>query len=142
MGELGNVIRKNKNKVTVALMRKEACSKCRACSAGLNSQTMEIECLNLCNADINDTVEIVLETDSFFKAVSIMYGIPFVAFLAGLLGSYFFFDSIGIEDKELFAFLVGAVLVAISYLVIKSLENVWKKGNFAPKAIKIHTVGK
>jgi sigma-E factor negative regulatory protein RseC len=138
MGELGNVISKNKNRVTVALMRKEACSKCRACSAGLDSKTMEIECLNLCNAQINDTVEIVLEADSFFKAVSVMYGIPFIAFVLGLLGSYFIFDAIGIPNKELYSFLIGALLVAVSYIVIRSLENLWKKGNFVPKAIKIH----
>ena len=135
MGEFGNVIKKDKNKIVVALERTEACSKCKACSAGLDAKTMEIECLNVCNADMGDVVEISLEADSFFKAVAIMYGIPFVAFMGGLIGSYFIFENVGASNKELISFAVGAVLVAIVYLIIRSLENVWKQGDYMPKAI-------
>lgn len=138
MAELGSVIKKNKNKVTVALMRTEACSKCKACSVGLDGKTMEIECENLCMADLGDTVEIVLEVDSFFQAVLIMYGIPFISFLIGLLGSYFIFDNFNVPNKELFSFLIGAFFVALTYLCIKLKENYWKSKNFTPKAIKIH----
>ena len=43
----------------------------------------------MCDAKVNDWVEVELEPNGFMNAVLIMYGLPFVAFMAGVLLGYF-----------------------------------------------------
>ncbi len=137
MAEIGKVIEIEKNKVVVSLERKEACAKCRACSAGLKAEEMLIRAENICGAKIGDKVEIALEETDFIKAVLIMYGFPFVMFLIGLFGGYYGCLSANIPTPELIGFIAGLILVAIGYGLIKSQEKRWRSGNYVPKAIAI-----
>ena len=137
MAEIGKVIDIEKNKVVVSLERKEACAKCRACSAGMKKEEMLIRAENICGADIGDKVEIVLEEADFIKAVLIMYGFPFIMFMIGLLGTYYGLSGANIANPELLSFIVGLVLVAVSYGIIKSQEKRWRSGNYIPKASAI-----
>lgn len=137
MGEVGKVIEINGKKVTVELERKEACARCRACSVGLKSETMVIECFNACGAGVEEKVEIMLEEKSFILAVLIMYGIPFLCFMAGAVGGYYSSLALEIGYNELIGFAVGLVLVMLSYLWIRSKESYWKSKNFVPTAVRI-----
>ncbi len=137
MGEIGKVIKVNENKITVELERKEACAKCRACSVGMKSETMVIECFNSCEAKLNEKVEIVLEEKNFIQAVLIMYGIPFVFFVVGLSAGYYISNMLNISAKEIIGFCSGIVFVMISYLWIRANEHHWKNKKFIPTAIKI-----
>ena len=137
MAEIGKVIDIEKNKVVVSLERKEACAKCRACSAGLKAEEMLIRAENICGAKVGDKVEIALEETDFIKAVLIMYGFPFVMFLIGLFGGYYGCLSANIPNPELIGFIVGLILVAIGYGLIKSQEKRWRSGNYVPKAIAV-----
>ena len=137
MAEICEVIDFNDNKVVVRLERKEACAKCRACTAGMKSSDMLISAENLCSAEIGDHVEIALEETDFVKAVLIMYGFPFVMFLAGVFGGYYSCLHFGIRGAEYIGFILGLVLVAVSYGIIRSQESRWKRGNFVPKAIAV-----
>lgn len=137
MAETGTVIAANGEKVTVELLRTDACAKCRACSVGMKAETMVIECSNLCNAKLNDRVEIMLEESNFFKAVMIMYGIPLISFILGIgLGSIIT-NMLNMKNSEVTAFILGIIFVIISYLWIKSKESYWKNRGFTPKAVKI-----
>jgi len=63
-----------------------------------------------------------------FKAASIMYGIPLVAFLLGSCFSYFLIISLGLNwDQALVSFFSGIGLLAVSYGTIKYCD---KKGAF------------
>ena len=137
MGEVGKVINVNSNRVTVELERKEACAKCRACSVGMKSETMVIECYNACGAKLDERVEIMLEEKNFIQAVLIMYGIPFVGFVIGLLGGYYSAMAMDINGKELIGFFAGLIVVVLCYLWIKSKEKYWKSKNFVPTAIRV-----
>jgi sigma-E factor negative regulatory protein RseC len=138
MSEIGQVIEKrDNNRLVVKLQRQEACAKCRACSAGMKTEEMLLEAENLCNAEVGDKVDIALEESDFMKAVFIMYGIPFVFFVVGLIGSYFAMARFGIANAELLSFVVGIVLVVISYLVIHQFEPHFRKDNYVPKAINV-----
>ena len=68
MAEIGEVIGTEKNKLVVRMTRKEACAKCRACSAGLKEQDMLLKAVNLCNAKVGDKVEVMLETADFYES--------------------------------------------------------------------------
>lgn len=131
MAESGIVTEKKDNFVVVKLERQEACAKCKACVAGLESKDMFIEAENLCNAEINDIVSISLENSSFIKAVFIIYGIPLVALLMGLLVGYY------ISGKEMVSILIGFIFLGLSYIIIRQNENRFNKGNYRPVAEKI-----
>ncbi len=137
MAEIGKVIDIENDKVVVSLERKEACAKCRACSAGMKAEEMLIRAENICSAQVGDKVEIALEETDFIKAVLIMYGFPFVMFMIGLMGGYYGCLSANIPNPELLGFVLGLVLVAVSYALIKSQENRWRSGNYVPKAIAV-----
>lgn len=138
MSEIGQVMEKrDNNRLLVKLKRQEACAKCRACSAGMKTEEMLLQAENLCNANVGDNVEIALEEADFMKAVLIMYGIPFLCFIGGIMGTYFLLQSISAQNAEIISFCVGLVSVVISYLIIHCFEPHFKKDNYVPKAIKI-----
>ena len=136
MAEIGSVIDAEENKVVVKLKRTEACAKCRACTAGLESKDMIIKAYNQCGAEIGDNVEIVLEESNFIAAVAIMYGLPFLSLIIGTAIGIFAAKAIGITNSELIGFIIGIVCVCVTYMWIKSKETYWKSKNFVPKAIK------
>ena len=138
MAEVGQVIeKKDNNRLLIRLERQEACAKCRACSAGMQAKEMLLEAENLCNAKIGDNVEISLEETDFMKAVLIMYGIPFVCFVVGVIASYFILTSLQAANIEIISFIVGLVLVVVSYLIIHRFEPHFKSDNYVPKATAV-----
>ena len=137
LGEVGEVIGKESGKLIVRMERKEACAKCRACTAGMKKEDMIIRAENVCNAEVGNKVDIVLDNADFMKATLIMYGIPFVAFMAGIFGGYYGALKMGINNSEVVRVVAGIVLVIVTYLIIHSQENRFKKGNFVPKALKV-----
>ncbi|MBQ5487915.1 MAG: SoxR reducing system RseC family protein, partial [Clostridia bacterium] len=77
-----------------------------------------------------DRVSIELHSGSVFTASLIMYGIPLVALLAGvLIGSF-------ISDLFTAVFGIGAAVIAL--LIIRLFEPKFKKmGKFDPRMIEI-----
>lgn len=137
LGEVGEVVEKRDNKITVKLQRTEACAKCRACTAGMKKEDMLITAENLCNASVGNKVDIVLDNADFMKATIIMYGFPFISFMIGIFAGYYISLNMNVAYPEVVGIIAGLVLVVISYIIIHSQEKRFKKGNFVPKAIKI-----
>lgn len=137
MAENGVVIRKSGSYVTVKLERKEACAKCRACTAGLESKDMIIEAENMCNAKQGDIVNISLEQSNFLQAVFIMYTVPLVFLFIGLGIGYLVSEIFSLQNTELIAVGCGFVFLALSYLIIRLNEKKWSSKKFRPVANKI-----
>lgn len=137
MAETGLVINKEDNIVTVKLERKEACAKCGACSASLESKEMILKAENKCNAKIGDTVKISLEQSSFLKAVFIMYCIPLISLLLGVGIGYLVSLQIGLGNNEIIQVVFGLVMLGLSYVIIRLNENKWKNKKFRPIAEEI-----
>lgn len=137
LGEVGEVIGTEDDNLVVKMQRTEACAKCRACTAGMKKEDMIIKAQNLCKASVGNKVDIVLDNADFMKATIIMYGIPFIAFMIGIFGGYYGAYNLGINNGELIGIAAGLILVVITYLIIHSQEDKFKKGNYVPKAIKI-----
>ena len=78
----------------VKIQRKEACGECRACFSGMMKTEMDIEAKNLCDAEEGDWVELELQENAFFNAVIVMYGLPFIGFIVGIVLGVGLFISI------------------------------------------------
>lgn len=133
MGEIGQVIEKKGDTVIVSLQRHDACSKCGACMASIDTKEMILTATNQCNAEVGDQVNISLEHSNFIKAVLIMYCIPLVSLLVGLGIGYL------ISHHELIAMAVGIVFTGVTFLIIRSQESKWNQEKYRPVADRLIT---
>lgn len=131
MAESGQVIEIKENLVVVRLERQDACAKCKACVAGLESKDMFIEAENLCEASVGDWVNISLEQSNFLKAVFIVYTIPLIALILGLLIGYLIFRT------EIGSIIVGFSFITLAFLTIKLNEKRFNNGKYRPIAEEI-----
>lgn len=122
----------------VKIHRKEACGECRACLSGMTEKEMDIEAKNLCDAEEGDWVELELQENAFFNAVMIMYGLPFVAFIAGIVVGYFAVPKVlPMISPVLSSLVLGVLGIFLTMLWIKSQNPRWESGKYRPLATKI-----
>lgn len=129
------------NLLTVRIVRREACGECRACLSGMMENDMDIEAKNLCDAEVGDWVELELQENAFMNAVLIMYGIPLIGFLAGILLGYFVVGPFLPISESLTAILLGALGIFICYMWIKSQNPRWESGKYRPLAVSLAEEG-
>ena len=124
--------------VVATIHRKEACGECRACLSGMTKTEMDIEAKNLCDAEIGDWVELELQENAFFNAVVIMYGLPFIGFIVGVVAGYYGVPKVipGISPV-LPSLVLGVLGIVIAMLWIKSQNPRWESGKYRPLATKI-----
>lgn len=136
----GLVTESKNNLVTVHIVRKEACGQCRACLSGMMESDMDIEAKNLCDAEIGDWVELELQDNAFMHAILIMYGIPFIGLVFGIVFGYFVVAPfVPFLHEGLVSFLVGVLCIAICYLWIHSQNRRWESGKYRPMATRLTT---
>lgn len=136
----GLVTESKNNLVTVHIVRKEACGQCRACLSGMMETDMDIEAKNLCDAEIGDWVELELQDNAFMHAILIMYGIPFIGLVFGIVFGYFVVAPVvPFLHEGLVSFLVGVLCIGICYLWIHSQNRRWESGKYRPMATRLTT---
>lgn len=141
MAEKGKVTGVNENTLTVVMTRKEACAKCRACIAGLSEKEMVIEAENECDATVGDWVEVEVTPDGFITALFVVYGLPLIGFMIGLLPSYFLLKpALGLGNAgDVLSFAIGLVCAGLVFLWIKKNEERWQQRKYKPLATRITT---
>lgn len=125
------------NLLTVRIVRREACGECRACLSGMMENDMDIEAKNLCDAEVGDWVELELQENAFMNAVLILYGIPLVGFLAGILLGYFVVGPFLPISESLTAIALGLFGIFLCYTWIRSQNPRWESGKYRPLAVSL-----
>lgn len=137
MAEKGQVVDIKNNFAVVKMIRTEACAKCRACLQGMNEKEMFVEAENSCEAVTGDWVEIELQDNGFFSAVLVLYGIPMIALVVGLLIGYFIAGPMLVQfNTDLVSCVFGIVFTAIAFLWIRSQEKRWADKKYRPIAVR------
>lgn len=122
----------------VKIHRKEACGECRACLSGMMEKDMDVEAKNLCDAEEGDWVELELQENAFFNAVVVMYGLPLVGFIAGVLLGYFCVPRVlPMISPALSGIVLGALGILLAFLWIRSQNHRWESGKYRPLATRI-----
>ncbi|NMA95539.1 MAG: SoxR reducing system RseC family protein [Clostridiales bacterium] len=138
MKEYGIVLSVENGNAIVGLKRSSACSDCGACELGSNHSKMEITLANTVDAKPGDTVEIQLPTSQFLKASAILYLIPLVTLIIGIvlghnLGKYFNVNA------DIIGAITGVLFTVGSYMSIKKLEPRFKKNiGLSPTIIAVY----
>lgn len=90
---------------------------------------MSIDALNEINAEIGDRVEIELSDEKVLKAAFIVYIIPLVALFIGIGGTQAVLQSVSsTKNVEVYGVIVGILLMALSFLVIRQKDQARREG--------------
>jgi len=112
------------DRAVVQILKHTACGDCGACHLGDDNKHIKIECANEPGAQVGEFVEVDLETPNVLGAAFIMYMVPLAALLVGVVaGSWIYGLLVGEAYKELVGAGIGVVLMASTFLFIKSKEE-------------------
>lgn len=139
MKQCGVIISTQGDRARVMLQRQSSCGDCQGCKLGNENTKMEIEAINQVNAKTGDWVEIDMEHQNVLAAAFIAYALPLLALIAGIVVGSIVLDRIGLgQYKELGAGLLGLLLTAVTYLIIRLKEGSFRTNKaFVPIIIAI-----
>lgn len=97
------------------MMRMSACAKCGKCmSASSESEEILVEVDNTIGAKVGDHVVVSMEHINVMKATFLVYVIPMVLLIVGIVGSYYALNAIGFNGAtEVVAAVIGLSLIHI-----------------------------
>lgn len=98
--------------VLVRLKRHAACLGCRACSLS-STGDMIVKAIASNKVKVGDNVTIEIDSASIIKAITLVYLLPAIAFLAGIFVGLKIATLLGIyKHKEILSILIGVVLLS------------------------------
>ena len=97
----GLVIARHGSVVTIRLLPRDGCASCTLTQFCIGSKESSPTVRATAPPEIaqGDLVEVSLDDSIILKASAIMYGVPLVAFLAGVLGGYGFSSLAGLSGS-------------------------------------------
>jgi len=140
MKEVGRIIEINDDMAKILIVRHIACGNCGACQVGKENLNMILTTENTVGGKPGDLVEIELKTENFLYASFIMYGIPLIGLIIGLIGGYYSGRIFGFDENisQIIAAFAGILFISISYICIKALDpKIKKMSKFKPVLIRV-----
>lgn len=142
MKEYGVVLNVENGNAIIGLKRNSACSSCGACELGSNHSQMELTLENTVNARPGDTVEIQLPASQFLKASAILYLIPLIGLILGIVLGYYIGLALN-ANAEIIGAVNGILFTTLAYMSIRRLEPKFRKNtDLNPTIIGIYRGGK
>jgi positive regulator of sigma E activity len=131
MEEIGKVVRLAGENATVLFQRKPACGKCGMCMGSPKDAFVQMTLKNGLNAKEGDNVRVSTNSGDVLKSILIIYLIPLILGIIGLVAGYYLLGEI--------AGFVGMLLfVAAGYFVVNRIDKrLNKTTKLVPKIIAI-----
>ncbi len=135
----GIVTKVNSSTAWVKCTKSAACESCSAkgfCATGGNDD-VEVEAINAVGAKVDDRVTISFETSSLLKATFLVYMIPVLFLVLGVvIGDKI--AQIFNYDQTIFSVLVGSLFLVVAFFFVKTKgKELSKKDAYQPKIIRI-----
>ncbi|WP_138159067.1 SoxR reducing system RseC family protein [Peptoniphilus catoniae] len=127
MESLGIVTKVKGDTIEVASIREASCgTSCESCAAKCAESKVHTQTLyNSINAEVGDKVLIETNSKNFLRFILLIYGLPLVFFIVGVVSSNFFLKE-KTENYQLISFIFGIASMVISYLIIKKIDSNYK----------------
>ncbi|GAK58648.1 positive regulator of sigma(E), RseC/MucC [Candidatus Vecturithrix granuli] len=126
ISEIGRVTKLNNGKACVEIEKRSACADCHAgCVCDLGKSVMLIDASDPIGVHENDTVQLSIPTESALRASFVVYGIPLIALISGVLGGEYLGKILGIST--VLEILGGFTFLGISLVFIKLYDNVFRQ---------------
>jgi sigma-E factor negative regulatory protein RseC len=120
MSNIGVVSEVGNDYAIVDVRRASACGdNCASCGGGCDIPVLKIKIDNVLSAGVGDFVELEARAEVIMKSTFIMYGLPLITFVIGVLASDKVLNTIYGDANELYTALVGFILMALTYMAIK-----------------------
>ena len=124
MEQIGIVKEVKGSDVVLEVRRASACgTHCASCSSSCEVAPHLLTVDNRVNAELGDIVQIQAEAKKILKYTFLIYIVPLVFLITGIALGNGYFKGRGFENYELLSFLTGIGGLAISYLVLKLIDN-------------------
>lgn len=108
----------------VIMQRHTSCSSCNACKMGHENHKVEIRGLNNAKAKVGQWVSVDMDNHDVLMAAFIVYVIPLIALIAGIMISNAILSSTGIGNyQDLVSAAIGFIAMAITFLIIRTKEK-------------------
>lgn len=137
MKEMGQIVHVESEVATVRIQRRASCGSCTACGMAKGQNEMYLKVANDLDAKLGDWVELDLKSVSFLKATTIIYLIPLISLIIGVIIGYFiagFFSA----NAELYGAVGGISFTILSFLGIRVMDPRFSKsGEYSPKMVSI-----
>lgn len=133
LNEDGIVIDSEKGVAEVALLRTDNCEECSAkifCKPKADN-TKILRVSDPFGAKPGDEVRIAVGGDALFKYSLIIYGMPLLLMVLGILSGVSMFSST--SSPELFSFLFGLSITSIYFLIVYFILKNYVGNSFMPK---------
>jgi sigma-E factor negative regulatory protein RseC len=125
--DTGIVISRQGDTVSVVVQSREACASCSLAQFCVSSKNPESTVTAAAPLDVfpGDLVEISMDDSLILKVSAIMYGVPLVAFLAGVFSGYGLSLLAGLRDSVAVAtpIVCGFVLLALGIVVSRAMAR-------------------
>lgn len=125
MERVGYVSKVVGDKAKVEVKRISACGSegCNSCGGSCNVPSILVTIPNTLNAKEGNYVEIRTKGSRILKYTFITYMIPFFMLILGIVLGIQGFKYMGVTNYENLGFLTGLVFLAISFFIIKKIDN-------------------
>lgn len=130
----------DENTAMLRMMRMSAWAKCNKCvTVSSESEEILVEVDNSIGAKVGDHVMVSMEHMNILKATFLVYVIPMILLIFGIVGSYYILDGIGFSGvKEVVATIIGIILMALSYIYLKINDKKFRESReYVPVVTKI-----
>jgi len=132
--QCGVIVRLDAGNAIVGVKRDTACGKCKVCPSGTQEDVL-IKIPNDINGKPGDIVGIDMEPSKVLQAAAIVYVIPLVGLIIGVLAGIGIAPELNL-DSELVGVAGGILFTMLAFLGIKLIEPYFKKkGCFTPKIV-------
>ena len=126
ISEIGRVTKINHGNVCVEIEKRSACAECHAgCVCDLGKSVMLIDASDPIGVHENDTVQLSIPTDSALRASFVVYGIPLIALISGVLVGEYFGKILGIST--ILEILGGFGFLGISLIFVKIYDTMFRQ---------------
>jgi sigma-E factor negative regulatory protein RseC len=129
MEQVGFVKRVINDKAELEVKRASGCGNCNGCAGGCEVKSHYVVLKNRLDAKVGDFVELKGEPKSILKYMFILYMIPFIFLVAGIIIGDSYFKSNGYASYELLSFASGMVSLFISFFIVKIIDKRIAKSN-------------
>lgn len=139
MEQLGYVRKTQDNIAEVEVRRISGCGGgCSSCGGGCSAPNIIVLMENQIDAKVGDFVEIKAKPKNILKYALIVYMIPFIMLILGVVLGVNLFQSMDFDNYETLGFLMGIAFLAVSFLIVRLIDrSINRKNENAMEMVRV-----
>jgi sigma-E factor negative regulatory protein RseC len=115
------------NKVQLQVKRTAGCGSCKGCAGSCEVKPHYVVLKNTIDAKPGDYVELMAMQKNIMKYITIIYMVPFIFLIVGIIIGNMIFGGMETSASELSSFGVGMLFLVVSLLVIRIIDKRFAK---------------